>query len=45
MVVHIFNPSPWEAEADKYLWVLQNLFQDMEDFYTEKPYLEKNKIK
>ena len=44
-MVHIFNPSTWEAETGGSLWVwgqpgLQSEFQDSQD-YTEKPCLEK----
>ena len=45
VVVHAFNPSTWEAEAD--FWVrgqpgLQSEFQDSQG-YTEQPCLEKTK--
>ena len=48
MVVHIFNPSTQEAEADEFLSsrlpALQSEFQDSQG-YTEKPCLEKQKQK
>jgi hypothetical protein len=45
MVVHVFNPSTWEAETGEFLssrpaWPTE--FQDSQD-YTEKPCLEKPK--
>jgi hypothetical protein len=43
---HAFNPSTWEAEADRFLSsrqpLLQSEFQDSQG-YTEKPYLKKKK--
>jgi hypothetical protein len=45
VVVHAFNPSTWEAEAE--VWGqpgLQSEFQDSQG-YTEKPCLEKPKKK
>ena len=49
VVVHTFNPSPWEAEAGRALWVQGQPvkfceFQDSQG-YTEKPCLEKPKTK
>ena len=40
-MVHTFNPSTWEAEADGSLWVqgqpgLQSEFQDKLQSYTEE---------
>jgi hypothetical protein len=50
VVVHAFNPSTQEAEADRFLEFeaslpgLQSEFQDSQS-YTEKPYLKKSKNK
>jgi hypothetical protein len=48
VVVHIFNPSTWEAEAGRFLSSrppgLQSEFQDSQG-YMEKPCLEKPKKK
>ena len=46
-MVYTFNPSTWEAEAGKFLWVqgqpsLQSEFQYSQD-YIKKPCLEKQK--
>jgi hypothetical protein len=48
VVAQTFNPSTWEAEAVRSLWVqgqpgLQSEFQDSQG-YTVKPYLEKPKV-
>lgn len=48
MVVHTFNPSAQEAEADEFLWVWgqpspQREYQDSQDYTEEKPCLEKPK--
>ena len=50
LVAHGFNPSTWEAEAGRSLWVpgqpdLQSKCQDRLQSYTEKPCLEKPKTK
>jgi hypothetical protein len=42
VVVHAFNPSTWEAEADGFLLGLQSEFQDSQG-YTEKTCLGKKK--
>jgi hypothetical protein len=49
MVVHIFNPRTWEAEADGCLWDwdqpgLHSEFQDSRG-YVEKSWLQKKKKK
>jgi hypothetical protein len=48
VVVHAFDPSTWEAEADRFLSSrqpgLQSEFQDSQG-YTEKPCLKKKKKK
>lgn len=43
-----FNPSTWEAETNKYLWIqghpgLHCVFQDSQD-YIVRPCLKKKKI-
>jgi hypothetical protein len=50
VLTHALNPSAWEAEAGRSLWVqgqpgLQIKFQDNQYCYTEKPCLETNKQK
>ena len=45
---HAFNPNTLEAEAGGSLWVqghpgLQKKFQDSQDCFLEKPWLEKPK--
>lgn len=41
MVVHVFNPSTWDAEVDGSLcvWGLQSQFQDSQS-YTVRPWVK-----
>ena len=49
IVVHVFDPSTQEAQADRSLWVqelhgLKRKYQDSQDHFTKKPCLKKKKI-
>lgn len=42
VMMHTFSPSTWKAEMGRFLWQSPATeFQDIQGYYTEKPYIEK----